>query len=393
MLTVTKKGDDLHQTNKPRIMVCPLDWGLGHATRCIPLIKEFIRNSAEVTIAGDGHGIELLKHEFPELKVIRLKGYNIRFSKYLPLSLVLLLRLPELVYRVIHEHQSIKQIIKDNHIDILVSDNRYGLWNKQVLSVFITHQLNIIPPRPLGFLAPLLRKITRWFISRYDECWIPDTEGNDNLSGLLSHGYPYPSFAQFVGPLSRFEELNSLNNKQTSKYSYPIVAILSGPEPQRTILERKLIEQLSLLEAKSLIIRGIPESNKHRSNYSNEQGKLNTHGKIDVISAITSDHLFDVLKSRPVIISRGGYSTLMDLAMTGNKLIAIPTPGQTEQLYLAKKGALEGKCIMANQDEFNIQHCLTKVSETKGYAVEISNIRYKEAIHNLLSAANNRNTL
>lgn len=422
--------------NKKRVLVCPLDWGLGHATRCIPLIREFIKDSADVVLAGDGYSIELLKQEFPELQAIRLKGYNIRLSKKLPLPLILVMQIPRLMICVLREHQQIRKITKDNNIDVIISDNRYGLWNNRVHTVFITHQLNILPPHNLRFLSPILRLITRWFIRKYDECWIPDVAGEDNsLSGKLSHGHPIPANTRFIGPLSRFDHHNMETNAALSmeennnpeansspnenyreadhstykKYSelgqsgevnhnslsdhtsekigpYQIMAVLSGPEPQRSIFEKKVIEQLSLIPEKSLIIRGIPKKDKLSSHQEDLIEPCYPGGNVDSTYSLLTKSLYIGLKALPIIICRGGYSTLMDMAITGNKVICIPTPGQTEQIYLATKGAKEGKSIMADQENFSIKECLSRIQNTTGYNVDRSKICYQEAIEQLLAA-------
>ncbi|NTW23500.1 MAG: UDP-N-acetylglucosamine--N-acetylmuramyl-(pentapeptide) pyrophosphoryl-undecaprenol N-acetylglucosamine transferase [Lentimicrobium sp.] len=312
----------MHPSAKPRILICPLDWGLGHATRCIPLIRALKAAGAEVVIAADGPQLILLQNEFPDCEWIEFPGYNIKYSKKGNVGLKLIFTTPALLLRIISEHFRLKSLIKEYRIDAVVSDNRYGLWNKKVRTVFITHQFNIIAPSNLGFTEPFLRYATRFFARKYDESWIPDLEGEHNLSGKLSHGFSLPANSSYIGLLSRFDfRAKVLPGKQ-----YDVVAIVSGPEPQRSIFEDILLKQLPLEGKKCLIIRGIPGNTSITSLRSN----------LDKADHLSSGQMQSILSGKPVVISRPGYSTLMDIAFTHNKAVLVPTPGQTEQEYLSK---------------------------------------------------------
>ena len=218
--------------SQKRILVCPLDWGLGHATRCVPVIRLLLQHNAEVIIAGDGSSLELLKKEFPQLKFLFLKGYNISYPKNENMILKMMFSAPKILSRIIIEHQTLKKIIKQNNIDVVISDNRYGLWNKEIKSIFITHQLMIKTP----FAEKLLHDLVLFFVSKYDECWVPDVETENNLSGDLAHRYPVLKNTFFVGLLSRFKTVQKIN-----LYKYDVLAIVSGPEPQRSIFEKTVI--------------------------------------------------------------------------------------------------------------------------------------------------------
>lgn len=360
-------------SRKVKILVCPLDWGLGHATRCIPLIRELNKYNSEVIIAADGHSAELLKKEFPELTHIHLKGYGIKFSKYLPASTGMVFSIPFLLRRAYKEHTDIRNIIQMYNIDVLISDNRYGLWNKNVYSIFLTHQLNIIPPTWLNYTSVLLRKITRYFIEKFNECWIPDIESNPSLSGDLSHKGNIPYNAVYIGYLSRFD-----NPCQVSENTYDIIAILSGPEPHRSELEKLLIKQLSEFQKRSLILRGVTGTN-------NEISRINN---LTIIDHMPSEELCSLLTNKPVVICRGGYSTLMDMAHTGNKIICIPTPGQTEQEYLATYGASMNWFINIRQKEFILKQALQKLNETTGIPLKANSHGYKYHVQRLIGQFN-----
>jgi UDP:flavonoid glycosyltransferase YjiC (YdhE family) len=346
----------------PVVLVCPLDWGLGHATRCVPVIRELLLQGVEVVIAGDGQGMNLLAEEFPHLKQEYLKGYQINFSKRLSVCSYLLLNIPRLITRIIKEHFQLRSLIRKTNASAVISDNRYGLWNKGIYTVFITHQPNIIPPTGLNFIKPALRYITRSFIRRYNECWIPDEETETGLSGKLSHGFMLPGNVRYIGPLSRFENEMKEQQKHQAKTieGYDIVGIVSGPEPQRTQFEKTLYEQFSVSSLKCLLVRGKLE----------EQDKPVVLNNLTIINHARASQLYQVLLNSKVVICRGGYSTLMDLSFTGNRSICIPTPGQSEQEYLAGLAALNGYTVNCHQKEFNLNKCYEYAINTKPFSAK-----------------------
>src|SRR5262249_49643600 len=148
--------------------------------------------------AGD-RAAHLLKEEFPQLKHIHLRGYRVHYSSFLSMALSIVLQIPKIIFAVAGEHIQLNKIIREYKPDIIISDNRYGLWNEKIHSVFITHQLMVKLPKPFSFLEPLLHKIILSFVKRYDQCWIPDAAGEENISGDLSHKYPLPENAEYIG--------------------------------------------------------------------------------------------------------------------------------------------------------------------------------------------------
>ena len=324
-----------------RILICPLDWGLGHATRCIPLIDELQKHGAKVILAADGPQLNLLKAEFPEAEWISFPGYRVSYGKRTGAGISILTSVPRLLYNILKEHFILKSLIRKHKIDGLISDNRYGLWNHSVSTVFITHQLNIIAPSPLRFAEPFLRALTRFFAERFDECWIPDAEGDDNLSGKLSHGYNLPVNGGYIGVLSRFNKYTDSNVEPI----YDVVAMVSGPEPQRTVFENVLLRQLPVKEKKCLLLRGIP----------GETTITYLRENLDIAGHLPASRLNNILKHKPFVICRSGYSTLMDLTFTGNRALLVPTPGQTEQEYLASHLSNKGLYQTCNQDSINLE--------------------------------------
>ena len=333
-----------------KILVAPLDWGLGHATRCIPVILELIEQGNEVLIAADGNVAHLLKKEFPALKFISLKGYNMNYSLHLPMSLSMLLQAPKMLLRIFLEHRKLKIIIRENQPDAVISDNRYGLWNKRIHSVFITHQVMIKCPPGLRFLEPLLYFMNKLFISRFDECWIPDDQ--NKISGDLSHARPLPPNAKFIGILSRWTSIN--NSLPRDKYD--VIGIISGPEPYRTSFEKLLINQFTLTGLRSLIIQGKPAQHTEQ--------KIND--RLTVVSHLDSQELFEMISSATTVICRSGYSTVMDLVAIKKNAILIPTPGQTEQRYLADHLRKRKIFFSMEESKFNLEKAIT---ESKKYSV------------------------
>ncbi len=322
-----------------RVLIAPLDWGLGHATRCIPILQALINCKKKVIIAAYGNGAKLLREEFPEIEIIEFKGLNIHYSDHKSHIFTLLRQLPKAIESIRTEHREIKQIINKYKIDTLISDNRFGLWGSGAYSIYITHQIMIKCPWWLKIGEPIGWLIHRSIIKRYNECWIPDHAGNDNLSGDLAHKYPLPRNAKFIGPLSRFsnnrETLNILWEKIKHNIiniglieNYNNLVIISGPEPHRTKMEKWAIDKFHNSENKTLLVCGLPNI---------KEKTTIQKGNITIVNHLQTDTLKYYLLKTKSIYCRSGYTTIMDLytlGVTATQLI--PTPGQTEQEYLYK---------------------------------------------------------
>jgi len=192
-----------------RVLVAPLDWGLGHATRCIPIIYELLEQGCSVIIAASGPTEILLKKEFPELIFLPLKGYAVRYSKkksWLPLTIFF--QIPSIITSICYEHCWLKKIVKEKDIDLVISDNRFGLYHATIPSVYITHQLLIKTGD--RFTENIAQQIHFHFIKKFTQCWVPDAEENNNLAGELSHPKKHPDNIKYIGPLSRFEKKKRL---------------------------------------------------------------------------------------------------------------------------------------------------------------------------------------
>lgn len=305
------------QPTFPTILFTILNWGLGHATRCIPIIEELQKHPVKIILASEGRSYLLLKKAFPDLLIDKLPAYNIRYDSP---NMVWNIgkQLPKIARAVYREHKQVARLVQKHNIDIIISDNRYGCFANFTTNIFITHQLNI--KTPWRWLDRIVHFFNKKALKRFDQIWIPDVLPPKNLAGELSIPRRwFPIAAKYLGILSRMKPLN-LPQK------YDAILLLSGPEPQRTFLEKKLIEQAQQLPLQFLMVKGKPELNKHYFIGEN----------IEVFDFLDAEALNRAIASSGLVVSRSGYSTLMDLVYLEKKALLIPTPGQTEQEYLAE---------------------------------------------------------
>ena len=304
------------------ILICPLEWGLGHAARMIPVAKRLRELNNNVFIGSGEIHLSLFRNEVPGLTYIDFPGFSPSYSRILPQYLALLFQTPVFLYHIFREHFRLKKIINDYAIDIIISDNRLGLWNSRLKTVYVTH-LPLIPlPRSLKFLELPGVLIHRAVIKRFSFCFIPDLPGEVNISGRLSHDVKVPGNVRYIGIISRFS-----NESSDAANPAPFIhntVILSGPEPQREILKRKLISFFSNKTPPTVFFEGKPGT-----------GTITKSGNIISYSHLQASEMKEVIKSSEKIISRSGYTTIMDLISLGCPALLIPTPGQTEQEYLA----------------------------------------------------------
>jgi len=330
--------------NNRKVLIVPLDWGLGHATRCVPLIKAFLKLNWQVVIAADGEIEYLLRKEFPQLQFLKLSGYRVQYSqnsRILPLKI--LWQIPKIIAAIKKEHEWLNRIVEQHEVDLVISDNRYGLHTEKVPCVFITHQLNI--KAPFRWIEKRLQQMNWNYISKFSECWIPDAV--DGLAGELSHPkelHPFP--IRFLGPLSRFKRV-------MAPIRYKYLFLLSGPEPQRTLLEKKVFEGVKSLKDQVAIVRGKPGSSASFSFPSN----------ITVVNHLDGHELERMMNSAEYVVSRSGYTTVMEIAALQKRSILIPTPGQTEQEYLAAYLNKKGYAFTASQTNLDLQEVLEQAAQ------------------------------
>ena len=350
------------------VLVAPLDWGLGHATRCIAIINELVGQGFNVLLASEKSGAALLQQEFPYLKMLSLKGYNVSYSKQPGLFFIKMLGQFFKILRTVKEEKKwLEEIIKEHKIDVVISDNRYGLSNTNCYCIFLTHQLYIKTGN--RFTEWLAQKINYYYINNFDECWVPDLEGFDNLAGKLSHPLKMPlTPVKYTGILSRFTNIISDNK-------IDLLIVLSGPEPQRTVLEDILLKQIAHTKYKTVFVRGLPLA-KNKLFLANNL--------VTFINYVQAKELNAFISSSKFIVARSGYSTVMDIAVLQRASLLIPTPGQTEQEYLAKYLASKHYCITAIQKNLDLNKEIEKLNMTALQKFPITHKGVLKAIINQL---------
>lgn len=318
------------------VLISPLDWGLGHATRMVPIIEYYMVQNYQVVLGGNGSSLNLLIKRFPELTVETIPSYQVKYSTKVGFAVQMLLSLPTIYLGIKREKKRVKELHEKYHFSLIVSDNRFGVYHKSVRSLFVTHQLNIRFP----MFERTIFKVQKKLIEKFDCCLVPDFPMQQNLAGVLSVLKPKQNLkipVHYLGALSRFYS-TSLDEKAV-KYHY--VAVLSGPEPHKTGLTDLLIEafsesnqQLAIITYDYQLTRQLP---------------ANIHLFLEV-----NDQVFlSIISQSETLISRSGYTTLMDLIYLKKKVFFIPTPGQTEQIYLAQYAAKNGWANYCLQHEFS----------------------------------------
>ena len=334
-----------------KVLIAPLDWCLGHTTRIIPIIHQFLSAGCQVILAGNSKQRSLLLAEFPTLDFLHLPGYNVKYSQHHRFFVwKLLLQLPSLQSIIRKEQRWLNKIIDEYKIDLVISDNRYGLFNKKIHTVFITHQLRI--RSPFGkMIDKAIQKLHYQLIEKFDECWVPDQLEN-GLGGELSHPEIKPNIpVSYTGWLSRFKQ-----DLEIKKEKYLLI-IFSGPEPQRTIFEDIVLEEINTIHMPVILVRGLPGEKKIPE----------LAPGIIVYNHLPSVELNRLMLEASFIISRCGYSTVMDVARLKKRSILVPTPGQTEQEYLT--GFLSSKHLVycEKQSSFSLTKCLEQAKQFEYY--------------------------
>ncbi len=311
-------------SNEISVLFCPLNWGLGHATRIVPIIRSHIQQGDKVFIAASGNALAFLQSEFPDIDFIKFKGLNVRYFRPPFLFVGLLLQTPLFALSIVYEYFKLKKILKKQKINLVISDNRYGVRTKKVKSVLITHQLYIQLPKSIKIISPALHLLTKYLISKFYECRVPDYEDiHKSLSGELSHSKTVPDNVKYIGPLSRFSGIMP----EPISYEYNTVIIISGPEPEKTQFMNRMIKEYENKTFNTLIVAG-------NTNLNIEEYSI---GAVKVLPHLKTEKLMYALLNCNTVIARCGYSTIMDMHILGIKTIKwFPVKGQTEQEYLYK---------------------------------------------------------
>lgn len=332
-----------------RILVAPLNWGLGHASRCIPLVEALLEQEFEPVLAGDGASLDLLASEFPLLRTYKLPSYGIRYSKTPELfKLKLLSQYARIQKAVSAEHDRVQGIILKEKASGILSDNRFGVWSKQVPSVYLTHQLNV----EAGWVSSRASRWHQSIISNFDRCWVCDFKGEDSLAGNLSSNGGKLKNVDWIGPLSRFSKAGeeTVTTTKQSKKTIDIGVVLSGPEPSRSQFEKKVIQVLKGRKEKVVLVRGVIGPSEETAA---ESQSSRIEQNLTIYDFMLANELEEVIRQSRVLITRSGYSSIMDLYALGAKALLVPTPGQSEQEYLADRMRQKGWFLTVRQNEFS----------------------------------------
>ena len=351
-----------------KILISPLDWGLGHATRCIPLINAAINEGHEVLIACEDRPRKLLELEFPSIESINLTGIQIKYPKKVPMFLAMAIQFPRIILGIIREKKLIQTIVEKHSIDVVMSDNRFGVYSSAAYNIYMSHQLTIAAPKLFKFLEPIGYFIHSLVYKKYDCLVVPDYshDSHQHLAGRLS--VHKKNKAIYLGYLSRFENQSGENSDTNQKFDTDIFISLSGPEPSRTQLEDKLLSILKDTTYKVVITQGLPDIQNINSKFNSTQFTVFSHLQ-------TQDYFSEISKAK-LVIARSGYSSIMDFLCLQKNALLVPTPGQTEQEYLAEDLKEKKLFHSSNQFDLNIETIINALDNK----IILENSNYKVSL-------------
>lgn len=344
-----------------KVLVAPLDWGLGHATRCIPVVREFLRQGAQVELAVVESNASLLRGAFPELRQRLAPSYNIVYPRNAyNMGLWLFKNGVHLNLVARFEHKFAEELQKRYHYDLILSDNRFGFFSRSAKSIYMTHQRRIAFPKALSSFEPVGQMWHSIVMNRFDEIWVPDYENAPGLAGGMSHIARSPKPLKFVGPLSRFSEMNfeceggqGAVGGQGAAPRYKFVAVVSGVEPARSRFENLLKHAFAKIPGNHIIIQGRPAAGV----------KTWAEGNVRFYTHLPDAEFAEVVRNAEWLVSRGGYSTVMDMAYLGAKCVFVPTPGQYEQDILAKDLSRAGYAIRFSERKLNAENLMAVIEK------------------------------
>ncbi len=351
-----------------KFLICALNWGIGHAARVIPIIHILLKHGQTVYLASDGDALTFLRREFPDLEYFELPAYDPVYPKGdSGMMGKILFQMPKFSSAISREHSLVERIVKEKRIDIIISDNRYGCYSSRIKSILITHQINIQMPAFFGFLEPFVNFYNWRRIKRFFRVWVPDFRDDRNVTGELSSSNTVGK--RYIGQLSRMKHIENAGHK------YDVLVLISGPEPQRTIFENMMRSQLYNYHGSSLLVKGQPTGSSD----------INTIGRLSEVDFLETKELNLAMEQSEIVVCRSGYSTIMDLAKLGKSAILVPTPGQTEQVYLAKTLFKKGVCYFKDQSDFKLTKAIAKTQLYSGFkAMNFENEILEEVIIKIL---------
>lgn len=348
------------------VLVAVLNWGLGHATRSIPVINQLLQRQVNVTIGSDGAALHLLKQEFPQLRFVELPAYKVTYPTHGSLMFNMIVQLPHLRKIIQQEQTQVQYLINQLQITHIISDNRYGCYSASIPSVIITHQLRLLFSGVWNIAAAVMNASLRMALNKFTNVWVPDFAPT-GITQPFTNNVKTPH--RFIGMLSRFSPVKS--NPVSDSLT---LGLVSGPENQRTLFEQNLLAQLTHLNQPAVIVRGLTHTEEVR-----------VQNGVELINHLPSRDMEDLVINASVVIARSGYSTIMDLYCLGKRnVILVPTPGQTEQEYLARFLKEKKIAVVQNQEQMNIEEALQMLPACTGFNANKKENLLKEALDEFL---------
>jgi len=337
-------------SQKKKVFIAPLNWGLGHATRLLPLIKFLLAKDYEVYIGASGRSKEVLRQEVKQCKFFDFPEYPIKYpqSRFFVTRFMLII-FPKMLLAMRNEQKKLRILHKKYQFDLIISDNRFSLALGGVRSLLISHQLRYKLPWPIQKMEWLPEYFNYSHFKKYDRIIVPDIEKNKTLTGELSHNMRYlpENKLYYLGIMTTLKQ----KIREVGE-SIDYFVIISGPEPQRTKFEKIILTQVRKLKGRVVIALGKPEKDY----------KIRMGSSV-IYTYLNRDKISDYLRRAKFIISRPGYTTVMEMIESGKRGLFIPTPGQIEQVYLAKYFMENNWCYSISQYDLDLSTAV-KIAKT-----------------------------
>ena len=299
-----------------------------------------------------GRALHLLRRELADygksVGYVDLPDYPLRYpehrEEFFP---KMVLGLPHMASALIEEHRRYLALHRKRRYGLVISDNRYGVFEAHTPSFLITHQLRILNPWRIRLLEELTQIYTAFIVKYFTGVLVPDFE-EEGMTGVMSHGLRFipPEKVFYTGPITSF-------SRREIPEDVDLFITISGPEPQRTIFEREVLSQISDLEG---------------LNYYVSLGTPDGEGRGERILPYLPTGEREVLMNRSrVVLSRSGYSTVMDLFFLGKRAFLVPTPGQPEQEYIADLLDRRGWAHTQDQEGLRLREGYETALRTRGF--------------------------
>ncbi|MHB1697782.1 MAG: glycosyltransferase family protein [bacterium] len=334
-----------------KILYSMCSWGLGHATRGLPVIRRLVNDGHDVIIYTSGRSLTLMQSELKNtVRYIAAVPYPSPYSDKIGFAFRFVKTAPKIMKIIKEETKDVAKIVQENKLDLIISDSRFGSYCESIPSYLLFHQLRFIAPCRLAPAEMATEYYNHYLQNKFEKIIVPDYEEN-SLSGDLSHNLRYfkKEKVEYIGILSDFEKLET---DEDIDYLFSI----SGPEPTRTMLEKKLFSQIHLLKGNIAVALGKPDK------YTKE-----VVGNTVIYSYLEKKRRDELMNRAKIVVSRSGYTTVMDVAEIDKKAFFIPTPGQTEQLYLASHLEKAGFFHSVNERKLKLDTDTEEALKYKGF--------------------------